>query len=145
MAELTVAAPEGAKFVFEEVRKDRGQTSLGHVPILVWEELAAMVECYGDDGVLNIADGTSLRVSFQSIARRMRAAEKSDDEIAQAEIDFRPGKRGPSVSTPVSRAKNAAAKAASALGDNADAITELLGKIASGELSADDIAALISS
>ena len=144
MAELSVAPPEGAEFKFEEGKTDRGTNSLGHVPMLVWENAPAMVGVYGGDGVLNIADGTSLRVSFQSIARRMKLAGKEDDEIAKAQTEFKPGKRGPSVSTPTSRAKVAAGKAAETLGDQADAITELLQKVAAGEISGDDLAALVS-
>ena len=144
MAELTTEAPEGATFAFEEVKTDRGAKSLGFVPLLQWQDVDALREYYGDEGVLDVIDGTSLRVSFQSIARRMRIAEKSDDEIAKAMIEFRPGKRAVGASTPASRAKRAAGQAAEKLGDQADAVTELLKKVASGEIDSDKLQTLLS-
>jgi hypothetical protein len=141
---MQVTAPKGAHFEFEEVRTDRGAKSLGNVPILVWDELDEAVENYGEESVLNVLDGTSLRVSFQGMARRMRAAEKSDDEIGTAQIEFKPGTRQPGQSTPVSRAKASARRAAERLGDDADAITALLDKVASGEIDKEKFAELLS-
>lgn len=138
---LTIEAPEGAEFELEEVKTKRGTQSLGLVPILVWKNLEKTVEHFGDEGILNMTDGTSARVSYQSIGRRFAAAGKSMDEIAQAQINFRPGKRATGVSTPVSRAGNAARKAAAKLGDKADAVTELLERIARGEVSNEEIEA----
>jgi hypothetical protein len=142
--QLTVAAPAGAHFEFEEVKTKRGTQSLGDQPILIWDSLDAMVNTYGEEGVLGTCDGTSFRVSFQGIARRMAAAGKSFDEIAQAELQFRPGKRAVGASTPVSRAARAAKKAADVMGDKADKITQLLERVAAGELSEDEIDALLS-
>lgn len=145
MSGLTIAAPQGAHFDFEEVKTARGTESLGEVPVLVWDSLDAAVAQYGDDGVVNVLDGTSLRVSFQSIARRYRIAKKSDDEIAKAQIDFKPGKRAAGVSTPVSRMRNAAVKVATKIGDEgADAIAELLKAVTEGKIKLEDVLALAS-
>src|SRR4051812_26193624 len=76
---VTATAPEGFHFEYEEVKTDRGQKSLGNVPILVADSVEAAIALFGEEGVKNILDGTSLRVSYQGIARRMRAAGKTDD------------------------------------------------------------------
>lgn len=131
--QLTLQAPDGAEFEFEEVKTNRGQRSLGNVPILCWRDLDKAVAFYGEQGVINSLDGTSLRVSFQGIARRMRLAGKSDDEIAKSQIDFRPGARQGGVSTPVSKAASAARRAAGKF--SGSAISEFLEKLARGEIS----------
>ncbi len=138
-AALTVAAPEGAHFEFEEVKTARGATSLGDVPLLIWDDLDAAVATYGISGVMDVLDGTSLRVSFQNIARRYKTAGKSNDEIAQAQIAFRPGKR-PTGTTPKSRATKAVSAASEKVGG--DTVAKLLDAIASGSLSAEQLAAL---
>ena len=97
--EFSTQAPEGAEWSWEEVKTKRGTESLGLVPILVWRDHDRMVEHYGIPALLDMADGTSLRVSFQSIARRHVQAGKSLDDAAKAMIEFKPGKRGPSEST----------------------------------------------
>lgn len=139
---LTKDAPDGAEFKPEEVKTARGTKSVGTVPILVWNNLERAREFYGDEGIMDVLDGTSLRVSFQNIARRYASAGKSMDEIAEAELKFRPGKRAVGVSTPVSKARNAAGRAAEKLGDNADNITAFLERVARGEISDDQLAAL---
>jgi len=139
---LTLAAPAGAHWSMEEVKTARGTQSLGDVPILVWDDHDKFLACYGDEAVLAVADGTSLRVSFQNIARRYVAADKSMDEIAKAQIDFRPGKRQGGASTPASRASRLA-RTAVEKSSNSAAIEKLLEKIASGELSDADLAALV--
>ena len=144
MPEITVTAPEGSHFEFEEVKTDRGTKSLGDVPILVWDDIDAVVEHYGAEGILASLDGTSFRVSYQSIARRYKLAGKSDDEIATALVEFKPGKRAAGVSTPVSRAKRAAKDAAEKMGDQADAVTDLLKLVADGKMTADQVRALVS-
>ena len=143
MPELNIAAPEGAHFEFDEVKTNRGEQSLGEQPILVWDNLDAAAATYGTEGVLAILDGTSVRVSMQSIARRGALAKKSPDEIAKMQIDFRPGKRVAGKSTPESRAASAARKAASKLGGQTDSVTSLLERIASGAISEDQLAALL--
>ncbi len=143
MANLTVQAPAGAHFEFRKVKTAHGTKDLGEVPILVWDTVPGMVAHYGEEGVLGTEDGTSLLVSFQGIGRRMRQAGKSDDDIATAQVAFRPGTREVGVSTPKSRARNAAAKAAEKLGGTAgDTIASFLEKVASGEISEDDLAGI---
>lgn len=144
MTDLSVAAPAGAHFEFEEVKTQKGTVSLGDVPMLVWDDLDACIQYYSEEGIKSVLDGTSLRVSFQGIARRMKAAEKSDDEIAQAQINFRPGKRAVGASTPASRAARGAKAAADKLGDKADILTTLMKKIADGELTDEEIEAIVS-
>lgn len=139
---FTVQAPVGSHFDFEEVKTAKGTQSLGNVPILVWDNLDAMTTTYGEDGVLAIADGTSLRVSYQNIARRFKAAGKSDNEIAEAQVKFRPGKRTVGESTPASRAARLAKTASEKV--DSGALEKLLAKIASGELSDSDLQALVS-
>ena len=142
MSTMTVQAPTGSHFEFESVKTAHGTKDLGEVPILVYDELDAARAVYGDEGVKDILDGTSLRVSFQGIARRMRAAGKSDDEIGTAEIAFRPGKRAVGVSTPGSRAAHAA-KAASEKVDG-DKVAAFLKAVADGKISEEDLASLVS-
>lgn len=136
-----VDAPTGAHFENEEVKTAKGQQSLGEVPILVWDDIEAARAFYGDEGIKNVLDGTSLRVSFQSIARRYRMAKKSDNDIKKAQVEFRPGSRQGGVSTPVSRARRKAESAAEKL-SNPDALSAFLEKVASGEISEADLVAL---
>lgn len=143
MPELQIAAPEGAHFDYEEVKTAKGQSSLGNVPILVWTDLEKARAFYGDESICNVLDGTSLRVSFQNIARRYKIANKSDEEIAKAMVDFRPGKRVVGESTPASRAARLAKTATEKVGGG-ETVEKLLAKIASGELSASDLEALVS-
>ena len=135
MSSLTVQAPTGSHFEFEEVKTKHGKDTLGLRPILVWDNADAAREYYGEEGILRILDGTSTRVSFQSTARRMAIAGKSDDDIAKAQVDFRPGTRVVGESTPVSRAARAARSAAEKLGgESGDAIAAFLEKVARGEI-----------
>lgn len=140
----TLTPPSGSHFESEEVKTAKGTQSLGEVPLLVWDNHQAMVAYYGEEGVLAIADGTSLRVSFQNIARRFKAANKTDDEIAKAQIDFRPGKRHVGASTPQSRVVKTAKAAAEKIGD-ADAVAALLAQIESGKITLADVKALTTS
>lgn len=142
MPELSVTAPNGAHFDWDEVKTKRGTESLGDVPLLVWDSAESMFQFYGEECILSMADGTSLRVSFQSIARRMRAAGKSDDDIAKAQIEFRPGRRSVGASTPSSRAARSAKKAIESGSVDAERLQKLLDKIAAGEISAEDVEAL---
>lgn len=137
----SVAAPSGAHFDMDEVRTKRGEQSLGPVPILTWDDMAAADAFYGAEGILRVLNGTSLRVSFQGIARRMKIAGKTDDEIAQTQLEFRPGEREAAVSTPVSRARKAAEAAAKAA--DGDAIAALMERIAKGEVNPADLLAAI--
>jgi hypothetical protein len=136
--------PAGAHFEREEVKTAKGTESLGEVPILVWDSVPEAITYYTEEGVQNILDGTSLRVSFQNIARRLKVAGKSDTDIQNAMISFKPGKRAGGVSTPVSRAARAAKTATEKIGDQGDLVTTLLEKIARGELSVADLQSLTS-
>ncbi len=131
---VSITAPTGAHFEYESVKTKHGTEDLGEVPILVWDDGAAALEYYGNEGVCRIFNGTSLRVTFQSIGRRGKQTSKSDDEIAKAQIDFRPGSRVSTPSTPQGRAARLAKQAVEMAGDNADKVEELLQKVISGEL-----------
>lgn len=143
MPELATTAPDGAHFEYEEVKTAKGQSSLGNVPILVWDDLTKAIAHYTEDGVRDVLDGTSLRVSFQNIARRYKIANKTDEEIATAMVAFKPGKRTVGASTPASRAARLAKTATEKVGGG-EAVEKLLAKIASGELSQADLEALVS-
>lgn len=136
----TVAAPTGAHFEFEEVKTLKGTKSLGDVPILVWDSLDAAMSHYTEEGILNSLDGTSFRVSYQGIARRMRIAGKTDDEVAKAQLDFKPGKKAVGVSTPVSRAARAAKGAAEKV--DGDKIAAFLARVASGDITEEELSNL---
>jgi hypothetical protein len=142
MPELATAAPDGAHFDYEEVKTAKGQSSLGNVPILVWDSLDKARVFYGDEAICDVMDGTSLRVSFQNIARRYKIAAKGDEEIATAMVQFRPGKRVVGASTPASRAARLAKTATEKVGGG-ETVEKLLAKIASGELSQADLEALV--
>lgn len=139
---VTVDAPAGASWEYGEVKTAGGERDLGPVPILVWNDLDQARAFYGDEGINDILNGTSLRVSFQSIARRGRIANKTDDEIATAQVAFRPGKKAVGASTPVSRARKAADTAAQKL-ENPDLLTQFLAKVAEGGLSEAELAELV--
>lgn len=132
---LTVEAPAGSHWEFEEVKTKHGKDSLGPRPILNWDSEEGLRANFGEEGLLRIVNGTSARVSYQSIARRMAIAGKSDDEIAKAQVEFKPGTRVVGESTPVSRAARAARSAAEKLGgESGDAIAKFLEKVAAGEI-----------
>ena len=132
---LTAEAPAGSHWWFEEVKPKHGKDTFGPRPILVWDSVDCARAYYGEEGILRILDGTSARVSMQSIARRMAIAGKSDDEIAKAQVEFRPGTRVVGESTPVSRAARAARSAAEKLGgESGDAIAKFLEKVAAGDI-----------
>lgn len=133
-----VTAPSGAHFESDEVATKRGEESLGEVPILVWDSVEAANAYYGEEAILSVLDGTSLRVSFQGIARRSKQQGKSNDDIAKMQVDFRPGQRVGGQSTPTSRVRRKAETAAEKV--DAAQLEALLDKINSGEL---DIANLV--
>lgn len=139
---LTIVAPAGAEFEFETVKQATGDSF--EVPILKWNDLDAATQYYGQASILDILDGTSLRVSFQGIARRLAVAKKPIDEIAKAQVDFRPGKRAVGAATPASKVAKTAKQIADKDPAKVASIQALLDKIASGELSDADLAALTS-
>lgn len=136
---VTVAAPDGAEWGYDEVKTAHKQTSLGMVPILVWKDIDKARVHYGDEGIIAILDGTSVRVAGQAIARRNKVAGKTDDEIATLLVAYRPGKRVVGASTPVSRARKAAEQAAEKI--DPDLLTSILEKIANGTITAAEAAA----
>lgn len=135
---FNVAAPEGSEFLFDEVSTAKGTLSLGHVPILTWNDLDKARAFYGDEGICDILGGTSLRVSFQAIARRLKSAKKNDNTIANAQLKFRPGKRQGGASTPASRATRNVKSAIEKTGRGED-IERLLARIAAGEIDLDKV------
>lgn len=138
----TVPAPDGAEWSYEEVKTTKGTESLGKEnPILVWHDLDKLRSYIGDDGLLAVADGTSLRVSYQNIVRRGLAGKKSIDEVAKLQVDFRPGKRVVGESTPASRVARQA-KAAVEAGVDEDKIAKLLELAKSGKLTDDVLEAI---
>jgi hypothetical protein len=138
MAILNVTAPSGAHFEFDEVRTAKGTRSLGEVPLLTWDDVDGLTAHYGNQAVLDMVNGTSARVVYQGIARRLRLQGKSDDEIAQAQVDYRPGRRVVGGATPVSRAARAAKAAAERV--SGDKIAAFLERVARGEISEEDLA-----
>jgi hypothetical protein len=137
---VSIQAPAGSHWEYDEVKTAKGTQSLGEVPLLVWDSVHAATAHYGEDGIKDIFNGTSLRVSFQAIARRGRAKGMTDDQIAEAQTKFRPGTRAVGQSTPVSRARNAANAAASKI--NGDIVAAFLAKVADGSITAEDMEAL---
>lgn len=136
---LTVTAPEGAHFALEELATKGGADKFSDVPILVWDDFSAMVAHFTEEGVKNMADGTSLRVAYQSIARRGKLKAAADDEIAKLQVAYQPGKRTGAPVTPQGRA----AKAAKALDVNeADEVTKLIENLKSGKLKLEDLAVI---
>ena len=140
-ATLTVKAPKGSHFEFEEVKTAGGKDSLGSVPLLCWDSLDEATGFYGEESLLRVLDGTSLRVAYQGIARRMKGSGKSDDEIANAELAYRPGEKKVGESTPTSRAARSA-RAASEKVDG-DKIKAFLDRLASGDISEEELDRLI--
>lgn len=137
---VSLQAPAGSHFEMEEVKSKGGDLALGEVPILIWEGLDAAKTYYGEEGILAMLDGTSPRVSYQGIARRLKIQGKTDDEIAKAQLEFKPGKRVVGQSTPVSRAAKSAKAAAEKV--DGDTLAAFLDRVANGEISTEDLAAL---
>lgn len=123
--------PAGASFEYDEVKGDRGQKSFGQVPLLTWDESEAGIQgaiaYYGPQGIARFVNGTSLRVSCQAIARRGKAKNLTDEQIALEQLNFRPGQRQSGQSTPASRAVNATRKATQKI--SGDSIAEFWAKM----------------
>lgn len=134
--------PPGFYFDWDEVKGDHGQKSFGQRPLLSVHEtpegVQGMITFYGNEGVARIYNGTSGRVQAQGIARRVTlkgqkatppwSDEQINNEIAKAQLEYRPGKRQGGQSTAQSRAVNAAKKAAGKI--SGDALAGLMEKIA---------------
>jgi hypothetical protein len=142
------APPEGAHWEFKEVSTNFKKESLGERPILIWDEVDGARKHYGDEGVCDSLNGTSLLVSYQGIARRITISgqnpgegkeplsdEEIDNAVATAILEFRPGKRA--QVTPAGAAARQAKAVAEQLGDQAGDLGEFLArlkaKIAAGE------------
>lgn len=148
------AAPAGAHWEFNEVSTNHGKDPLGEQPILVWDNVEGAKAHYGEEGVINSLNGTSLLVSYQGIARRIAIAnaakegntvEKTQADVAEAVLKFVPGKR--QEPTPAGAAARSAKALAEQVGEKgAGAIAKLLNqireKMASGELTAEELEAL---
>ena len=135
--------PPGATFEFATVKTDRGKTDLGQIPILTWgeteEDILNAIAFYGPEGISNILGGTSLRVSFQGIGRsaKEKAIEDptkalTDEQIADLQIKFRPGKREGGTSTPASRLANQTKRIAGKV--NEEVFAKLLAMVGEGKL-----------
>jgi hypothetical protein len=138
---LTVKAPDGAHFEIEEVAT-KGGTEKFEAPILVWDTTPALVAHLGEEGVLAMADGTSLRVAYQAAARRGHTKNKSFDEIAQAQVEYKPGKRSGASSTPQNKTARMAKEVVDKNPEAADEVQKLLAAIAAGKFSIDDLKAM---
>lgn len=132
--------PTGFYFDWDEVKGDHGQVSFGKRPLLTVNEdpegAKALYEFYGNEGVARFYNGTSGRVQFQGVARRVTAKgkkegwsdEKINEEIAKQELEYRPGKRAGGQSTAQSRAVAAMKKAAGKI--PGDALAGLMDRVA---------------
>jgi len=70
----------------------------------------------------------------------MRIAGKTDDEIAKAQLEFKPGKKAVGVATPSSRAAKAAKSASEKV--DGDKIAAFLQRVASGDISEEELSQL---
>ena len=138
---VTVAAPTGAHFEIEEVAT-KGGTEKFEAPILVWEDLNALRDHIGEQGILDMSDGTSLRVAYQAAARRGHVKGKTFDEIAQSQLDYKPGKRSGATSTPANRTARMAKELVDKSPEAADEVQKLLASIASGKFKLEDLKAI---
>lgn len=133
-ADVGIPAPDGAHWELEDLSTAQGKESLGEVPMLVWDTFSGCVAHYTEEKVMDTLNGSSFRNTYQGIGRRLKVAGKSNAEIAQAILDWKPGLRA--AQSPETRAKRAAADATKVVGG--DAIALLLKRIARGEISVDE-------
>lgn len=138
---LTVSAPAGSHFDIEEVATKGGAEKF-QAPILVWDTTEALVEHLGEQGVIDMADGTSLRVAYQAAARRGHTKGKTFDEIATDQISYKPGKRSGASSTPQNKTARMAKELVDKNPEAADEVQKLLAGLASGKFSLDDLKAM---
>jgi hypothetical protein len=132
--------PPGFKWDWDEVKGDHGQLSFGQRPILTAldgeEGGQGLLKFYGWDGIARIYNGTSGRVQFQGVDRRITQKGKKEgwdeDKInaicAEEQLKYRPGKRASGQSTAQSRAAAAAKKASGRIGG--DAIASMIERVA---------------
>ncbi len=138
---LTIAAPAGSHFEIEEVATKGGAEKF-EAPILIWDTTEALVAHLGEEGVIAMADGTSLRVAYQAAARRGHTKGKSFDEIAASQVEYKPGKRSGASSTPQNKTARMAKELVDKNPDAAEEVQKLLAGLASGKFSLDDLKAM---
>lgn len=135
----TITAPPGAHWAYEEVAIAHGTQSLGEIPLLVWDSASEALNFYSPEGICEFLDGTSARVSFQGIARRLKIKGETDDVIATAQVNFRPGRRseGKSTSgaTPVAKTQKLAKAAAEKT--SAEGLNNFLARVLAGDIQLD--------
>lgn len=99
---MTTHADLGIEFVSEEVAKQNGDNRSDKVTfhrsarIAVVRDLPKFTAAFGDECVLGILDGTSIRVMSQDVNRRMLAKGATDSEIEAAIINRLRGVRNAS-------------------------------------------------
>lgn len=89
----------GIRFDLEEVAKQSGDNRSDKVtfhrkaPIVIVENVEKFRAAFGDDTILAIFDGTSIRVKSQAIARRMLTKGATNEEIEAANVNMLRGVR----------------------------------------------------
>jgi len=95
-APLTVAAPSGAHFRISKVGPKGGAKTA--MPVLTWDNLDACVSFMGEEAaVLGLSGG--LTSKYREIARQGAADGKTQDEVAMAQIEYRPVAKAPRAKT----------------------------------------------
>ena len=107
------------------------------LPVLTWSVLDGAVKFMGEEAVLKALNGSGLGQGYKNSARRLAKNKRSEADIAQAQIDYRPGERGRAI-LPKTALRRATVAARSKVDDVQLAI--LLEKIAAGEV---DVATLV--
>lgn len=89
----------GIRFDLEEVAKQNGDNRSDKVtfnrkaPIVIVTDVTKFRESFGDETILAVFDGTSIRVKSQAIARRMLAKGATDESIREANVNMLRGVR----------------------------------------------------
>jgi hypothetical protein len=89
----------GIRFDLEEVAKQSGDNRSDKVtfarkaPIVIVTDVTKFRESFGDETILAVFDGTSIRVKSQAIARRMLAKGANDEAIREANVNMLRGVR----------------------------------------------------
>jgi hypothetical protein len=89
----------GIRFDLEEVAKQSGDNRSDKVtfarkaPIVIVTDVTKFREAFGDETILAVFDGTSIRVKSQAIARRMLAKGATDEAIREANVNMLRGVR----------------------------------------------------
>lgn len=89
----------GIRFDLEEVAKQSGDNRSDKVtfnrkaPIVIVTDVTKFREAFGDETILAVFDGTSIRVKSQAIARRMLAKGADEAAIREANVNMLRGVR----------------------------------------------------